>query len=470
MISMSKAKRLVAAAAAAAVCAASFTGCSDTTYAMEVGGKKINAGIYIYNIYTEMSYQNMMFNYKQGVTEDFFSQKIDGKDYAEYLSDYALKATKEYAVVVDKFEEYGLELTKDELKDINDSVNDAWDSQGDLYEYEGISKESIKLAQKASLMRDKLFEYFYAEGGKEEVTSEDMKSYIDENYMRYKMLTFSKAVEGDEDADATNAKAKENYDEFSAMADGLGFDDFDLVINSYEEKQAAEQEASDSEAELEEGTDDAESSTVDDASSQAEVSEASTESANASAEGDDSAVVSEASDDTSSEAAEESETEEEETEDEDTEESAAAEDQNITLDAAETEEAAEDPYEHEQMVNFTQIRDAYEENKDTEDYDDSSYKLNETIFNMAPGTITTYEDDNAYYIIARGDVSERSAEYAEENHDSLLQEMKADEFQSKIDQWVEETEFKINDKAIKRYTPKVVYDRQVEYSEKNATN
>jgi hypothetical protein len=319
-------------------------------------------------------------------------------------------------------------------------------------------------------MRDKLFEYFYAEGGKEEVTSEDMKSYLDENYMRYKMLTFSKAVEGDEDADATNAKAKENYDEFSAMADGLGFDDFDLVINSYEEKQAAEQEASDSEAELEEGTDDAESSTVDDASSQAEVSEASTESANASAEGDDSAVVSEASDDTSSEAAEESENEEEETEDEDTEESAAAEDQNITLDAAETEEAADDPYEHEQMVNFTQIRDAYEENKDTEDYDDSSYKLNETIFNMAPGTITTYEDDNAYYIIARGDVSERSAEYAEENHDSLLQEMKADEFQSKIDQWVEETEFKINDKAIKRYTPKVVYDRQVEYSEKNATN
>ncbi|MBR1423462.1 MAG: hypothetical protein IJ571_08500 [Ruminococcus sp.] len=473
---MSKAKRLIAAAAATAVCAASFTGCSDTTYIMEVGGKKINAGIYIYNIYSEMSYRNMMLYYTEGVTEDFFSQKIEGKDYADYLSDYALKATKEYAVVVEKFEEYGLELTNDELKDINDSVNDAWDSQGDLYEYEGISKESIKLAQKASLMRDKLFDYFYGEGGKEEVTSADMESYLNDNYMRYKLLTFSKAVEGDENADATNAEAKDNFDEYSAMADGLGFEDFDLVIHAYEEKAAAEQEAADSAAELDTDSDSEAESTAADDSSDVEVSEASTESANASAEGDDSAVVSEASDDTSveeAEAAESAEVSEEEEEDEDTdeaEESAAGEDQNLTLAGADAEEADEEPHEHEQMVNFTQIKEAYEENKDTEDYDDSSYKLNETIYNMSAGTVTTYEDDNAYYIIARGDVSERAAEYVEENHDSLLQEMKADEFQSKIDQWVDETEFKLNNKAIKRYTPKVIYDRQVEYSEKNGTN
>ena len=94
LIAMSKAKKLIAAALASAVCAASLTGCTDTTYAMEAGGKKINAGIYIYNVFTEMSYRNMMLYYQDGVTEDYFSQKIEGKDYAEYLEDYALKSTK----------------------------------------------------------------------------------------------------------------------------------------------------------------------------------------------------------------------------------------------------------------------------------------------------------------------------------------------------------------------------------------
>jgi hypothetical protein len=48
--------------------------------------------------------------------------------------------------------------------------------------------------------------------------------------------------------------------------------------------------------------------------------------------------------------------------------------------------------------------------------------------------------------------------------------MKGEDFQAKIDKWVEEMDFKINEKAIKRYTPKVVYDRQVEYSNKHNSN
>ena len=66
--------------------------------------------------------------------------------------------------------------------------------------------------------------------------------------------------------------------------------------------------------------------------------------------------------------------------------------------------------------------------------------------------------------------SERAAEYAEENRDSMLQEMKSDEFDEKITGWVDALDIKINDKAIKRYTPKVVYDKQEEYYSKNSAN
>lgn len=108
---MAKAKKITAALTAALLCTASLTSCSDTSYVMTVGDSKINAGIYIYNELTEMSYQMTMMYYQKGIKKDYFDQKVDGKAFDEYLSDYALTATKEYAAVVDKFNELGLTLS-----------------------------------------------------------------------------------------------------------------------------------------------------------------------------------------------------------------------------------------------------------------------------------------------------------------------------------------------------------------------
>ena len=142
---MAKAKKITAALTAALLCTASLTACSDTSYVMTVGDSKINAGIYIYNELTEMSYQMTMMYYQKGIKKDYFDQKVDGKAFDEYLSDYALTATKEYAAVVDKFNELGLTLSDEDIKSINDSISSTWDSQGEFYESEGISKESVKL-------------------------------------------------------------------------------------------------------------------------------------------------------------------------------------------------------------------------------------------------------------------------------------------------------------------------------------
>ena len=80
------------------------------------------------------------------------------------------------------------------------------------------------------------------------------------------------------------------------------------------------------------------------------------------------------------------------------------------------------------------------------------------------GKATAYENDSAYYIIIKGDVSERT-DYVEDNKDSILQEMKGDEFQTKVDAWVEAISFTENEKALRRYTPEVVYEKQNEYYE-----
>lgn len=435
---MAKAKKITAALTAALLCTASLTACSDTSYVMTVGDSKINAGIYIYNELTEMSYQMTMMYYQNGITKDYFNQKVDGKAFDEYLSDYALTATKEYAAVVDKFNELGLTLSDEDIKSINDSISSTWDSQGEFYESEGISKESVKLALKGSKMREELFDHYYAEGGEEAVSDDEMVKYLDDNYLRYKSISFAKtkastdssssATDSSTDsADAANEEAKAKRDEFLEKAQGVSFDDFDSIIDEYNDY-VASKNATDSSSATDSDSSALDSSTAsDDTSSVSDIDTSST-----------------ASDDTSS------------VSDSTADSSTAASDTDSSADSS---SSAPDPYANEKMMNYGTMDDSQ---KDT-----TNGKILKEVSGMSTDVATAYEDDNAYYILIKGDIKDRDTEYAKDNHEDLLKEMKSDEFQEKLTSWVEELDIKVNNKAIKRYTPKVVYDKQTEYYSKN---
>lgn len=435
---MAKAKKITAALTAALLCSASLTACSDTSYVMTVGDSKINAGIYIYNELTEMSYQMTMMYYQKGIKKDYFNQKVDGKAFDEYLSDYALTATKEYAAVVDKFNELGLTLSDEDLKSINDSISSTWDSQGEFYESEGISKESVKLALKASKMKDEIFDHYYAEGGEEAVSDDDMVKYLDDNYLRYKSISFAKTSTSSDSssstdsstdsADSANEEAKAKRDEFLEKAQGVSFDDFDSIIDEYNDY-VASKNASDSSSAADSDSSAADSSTTSDDTSS--VAESDTSSA--------------ASDDTSS------------VSDSTADSSTAASDTDSSADSS---SSAPDPYANEKMMNYGTMDDSQ---KDT-----TNGKILKEVSGMDTDVATAYEDDNAYYILIKGDIKDRDTEYAKDNHEDLLKEMKSDEFQEKLTGWVEKLDIKVNNKAIKRYTPKVVYNKQTEYySKKN---
>lgn len=436
---MAKAKKITAALTAALLCTASLTSCSDTSYVMTVGDSKINAGIYIYNELTEMSYQMTMMYYQKGIKKDYFDQKVDGKAFDEYLSDYALTATKEYAAVVDKFNELGLTLSDEDIKSINNSISSTWDSQGEFYESEGISKESVKLALKGSKMREELFDYYYAEGGEEAVSDDEMVKYLDDNYLRYKSISFAKtkastdssssATDSSTDsAAAANEEAKAKRDEFLEKAQGVSFDDFDSIIDEYNDY-VASKKAKDSSSAADSDSSASDSSTAsDDTSSVSDIDTSSTASDDTSSVSDSTADSSTASSDTDS--------------------------------SADSSSSAPDPYANEKMANYGEMDDSQ---KDT-----ANGKILKEVSGMSTDVATAYEDDNAYYILIKGDIKDRDTEYAKDNHEDLLKEMKSDEFQKKLTSWVEKLDIKVNNKAIKRYTPKVVYDKQTEYySKKN---
>lgn len=471
---MNKSKKICAVCAAAAM-TLSLTGCTDTSYVLQSGDVKVNAGIYIYNMYSEMSYQISMLYYTQGVTENYFDQEIEGKKFEDYLSEQALKATKEYVAVVNKFEELGLELTEEETKEISDSVRSTWESYGDFYESEGISKDSVKLVQKASKMRTKIFDYYYGEGGEEAVSDSDIESYLNENYLRYKTITIAKSTNEDETAAASeNEEKKALRDEYLEKANGVSFADFDTVINEYNDYVAAQsaQSQDDSAADDSSSVDssaadssaaDSDSSTADDTSSELQADserqvmapekEDSSTADNSSAAESKSSSDSSKSDDSIT-ADESSASDDSSTSDEST---ADSESGNETTD--EDSDTAEDPYAKETLYNYGAMDDEAKES--------NTGKLAAAVNGLEVGVATAYEDDNNYYIIIKGDIKERSAEYASENHDNMVQIMKYDEFQAKVDSWVEATDYKENKDAIKRYTPKAVYDKQVEYQKNN---
>lgn len=440
---MAKLKKIAAALTAAVMCGTMLTGCADTNYAVSYGDSKVNAGVYIYNMLSEMSYRMQMMYYIDGITENYFDQKVEDKSFSDYLSDYALNSTKEYAAVVENFNKLKLSLSDDELKEINDSVREAWESAGDFYESEGISKDSVKLVQKAAKMREMIFDYYYGEGGKEEVTDDDIVKYLNDNYIRYKEISIAKSTDEDKDKAAeADKESKEKIDKYLKEAKGLSFEEFDTIIDEYNVETSAESESTDSEA----AESEIDSSSESDRSSESGYSQAA----------EDSSLTEESSSDESSNAESSSEAEvESEAELEDTSSQTDTEDE-------EAEQEEEDPYANETMTNYGTMTD--------EDKSSDSGKLLEKVNGLDVGVATAYEDDNYYYIIIKGDVKERSEEYATENHDNMVHEMKSEDFEKIIDGWVEELNINVNSQAVKRYTPQVVYDKQEEYYSKNQNN
>ncbi len=442
---MHKSKKAAAAAVAAAM-TLSLAGCTDTSYVMTYNdNEKINAGVYIYNLYTEMSYQMTMMYYVSGVTEGYLDQEVEGKKLSEYLPEKAKQATKEYAAIITKFDELGLELTEEELKTISDNLRDQWDASKDLYEKEGISKESIRQVQKGELMRTKLFDYYYGEGGEEAAGDSDLEQYVKDNYLRYKTISIAKSTDEDETvAEQDNKDNEALRDSYLEKAEGLGFDEFDDVIDEYNayvaDLTAAAEETS--------GTD-----LTDDSTAEIDLGETD--------DSDEAEAVAQEETEAEADAPEDSTADTEETADEAAEDTAAEEDYNIALPqdeeavADEVTTAEEDPYANETMLDYGNMDD------DTKESDQG--KLADAINALEVGKAAAYEDDNYYYIIIKGDVAERAAQYALDNHDTLLHSLKDDDFQTKLDSWIEALNIKENSDALKRYSAKQVYDLQEEY-------
>ena len=193
---------------------------SGTAYAMTIDGVQVNAGIYIY--YSYASYMELTQTLQSENSELDVSdkdvvkeQKMDGVSSEEWIKNKALEYCQRYVAIEKKFEELDLSLTEEENKEISSTIDSFCDTNGELYEKNGIAKSSVQSVLENTYMTNDVFLYYYGLDGEEGTTEDDLKQYYEENNARVRYIKFN-LTDGNgealDDAGKKDMKAKvEDY-------------------------------------------------------------------------------------------------------------------------------------------------------------------------------------------------------------------------------------------------------------------
>ena len=453
-------KKITAVAAAAAVMS-SMTACGEnTTWGATIDGSDIPAGIFIYYLQSAYYSAQSKLNEENSASSDavasadgttttaaVFSSQIDGKDAKTWIYDEATKSMQEYAAIEAKFTELGLTITADEKDAAKVYCDQTWDYAGEYYTKMGISEKSFTSLYLNSQKRDKVFKTIYSEGGEYAVSDDEIKTYLDENYAMINYIamelkdgsgnllksdgkaeimsmaeSYVERYKNGEDFDALNAEYTAYYDNLKATA---AEEAANAAADEAEtETSTAEVTPSDAEAALEDNADEI----TDSAETAEDATEVSTEDT---AEADETA-------DTAEETAEADIT---------TEEAADTTETSADASAEETTDSGE---------QISSNKTVIEKSGTTPD----SAVVSKVFDEMQKGDIQIIEssDSEKYYIVLKMDGLETD-EYFLSAKDSLLYEMKSEDFDALITQWTEAQNVVKNQDAYKRYDPKKLFDQ-----------
>lgn len=435
MSNISKAKKITAFVISAAL-ALSMTACGEDTINCGVSnGSDVPSGLYIY--YLLSAYYEAQ-SYMTENDTDVFAITIEDKNAAAWMQDTAVEDLKEYLAVEAKFDEYGLTLSDDDISAAKITVDNMWEYYGEVYEGYGISESSFLKAYQNNTKRDMLFDAIYGENGDREVPDEDIRAYLRDNYALINYIQMN-LVDGEGNLLKSDGKAERMEmakDYVERAKNGEDFDELNKEYTDYFDELKAEAEAAAEAAAAEIAEDDAEETTA----ASVEASDAEEE-----APAETEAEVTEettAETEAETEAVTEAETEEAS---EETTAAVWADDIEAETEAAETETSEEEETE----TTAADVSNKKVVKKDSETPDKT---VVEKAFEMSAGDITIVEEDEFYYVLTRLDIFETD-DYYESTKDSLLYEMRDDDFESLRQEWAESVDFTINSKAVERYTP-----------------
>ncbi len=111
---------------------------------------------------------------------DYYSKKIDGKKYEEWVKDTALASLKEIAAYKLLCKENKVELDEEMLTNAETYASYYWSSYGYsmIYEPNGVAQSTYTQYMKDSYCSEAYFEHLYGKDGEKEIPAKDVKTKI----------------------------------------------------------------------------------------------------------------------------------------------------------------------------------------------------------------------------------------------------------------------------------------------------
>lgn len=242
----------------------------DTTYAAVIDGYKVPAGVFIamqMNAYYDASYyteptdesaeteavtteavQTESSETTVTTTTAFTDKVIEDKPVRDWINDNATKEMREFVAVENKFDELGLSFEENEKEKTRIYLDSIWEYYGANYEDAGISEDSQLLIMLNSTKRNKIFDYFYAEGGQDEISEADIKAHLESNNKR---INYIKMELKDGEGNLLKSEGKEEIrkmamDYIDRINTGEDFEAVSREYSDYYDKLVAEAAAAES--------------------------------------------------------------------------------------------------------------------------------------------------------------------------------------------------------------------------------
>ena len=215
-----------------AMVATMFAGCKAKKNVMlTIDGKEFPSYLVEYFVYSMAnSYQSQGAN-----LADYLDQEIsEGTTLESALKSQIVDQLKYYAAWEKMAEENGLTLTKDELKQIEETKKQQIEEAGGRKEFVNqlkeakIQEEAIDDMQKYGKLQEKVFSGLFSTGGKFAPSTEDVVSKVIPDNIRVKHILVM-ATEGDEDFEEKRKKAQD------IQTRAAGGEDFEALLTEFGE-------------------------------------------------------------------------------------------------------------------------------------------------------------------------------------------------------------------------------------------
>lgn len=205
-----------------------YTPVSETQFGtvMTIGGEPVCAEEYAFYFLDYANAWNSMLasmgmNWSSVWSEDEFLQQVRGS------VDQELQERK---ATIDLIDQYNLHLTRAQIDEAREMKQRSIDSLGgyegfiDQLEQIGMTEEMFDNRVYSSYAYERLNDYLFGEGGKYRVSLDELRAYMDENYLRAKHVLISDGTENAETLAAEVAKRAKEGEDFDGLIAMYGED------------------------------------------------------------------------------------------------------------------------------------------------------------------------------------------------------------------------------------------------------